>query len=197
MVEYRYPDFMPKEGELVLVRDSVNQEWRERRFCGYFPSYFPYVWHVLSEGSTTGWKTCAPGVTAIPSPVLCTKDDLPMPGQPILVRDDENAPWIARIFIQFSADDCSPWRVMSPVAANVGYRYAAHYNEQFWLVQQKEKEKPAASASRQVKKLAEILTTGCHSRSYCPMYNRGCPINSACANVTKEDWLAWAAKQED
>lgn len=130
-------------------------------------------------------------------PVIYTKEDQPLWGQPILVRDSANEEWTARIFLRFSAGDCAPWKVMSSVADDVGYRYAAHYDEQFWLAQQKKKAEPV-DASKQAEKLAAHLAKCCGDKHYwCPTGIESCPIYRPCCEVTKDDWLAWAAKQEN
>lgn len=196
MREYHYPDFMPKEGELILVRDLLVQGWRSRVFCEYRKGQnFPWCTRT-DDGTTSVWRRARP-CSAMPEPVLYTEEDLPMPGQPILVRDDEEAPWTARIFVKFVAEAASHWQVLSPAFGAIGFRYAAHYDEQFWLDQQK---KEPVNASKQAEKLAEVLARGCRTDciSCVRTDDNTCSLfGKACGQVTKEDWLAWAAKQED
>lgn len=186
MREYHYPDFMPKEGECVLVRDYLNQEWSTGTFCGFFKEYSPYCWRVCIENNTTAWKICAPS-----SPVRYTKEDLPIPGQPILVSDDAKE-WYPRLYAFHNARAEFPWR-----AGDRNWKYAAHYDEQFYLAQQK-KEVPM-DASKQAEKLAEALARKCARGCGCPNIAEGsCPLPvNDCRIVTKKDWLDWAAKQED
>lgn len=58
MEEYHYPDFMPKEGDLVLVRDFESEDWRVRTFISYRGGdYTFYAWRTHLGAL---WAHCAP-----------------------------------------------------------------------------------------------------------------------------------------
>lgn len=202
MKEYHYPDFMPKEGELIFVRDSKNHEWRIRAFYKYDRNAH-YPWYAqASNGALTVWRYAAP-YFVVPRLVLYAEEDQPMPGQPILVRDTPEGDWVCRIFSYYEKGASNPWRT----GRNIGYRYAAHYDEQFWLAQQKKEEEPKeeepkeeepVDAHKQAEKLADFLTNLCNA-AQCVLPRRMlCPSKANhCSKITKDDWLAWAAKQEN
>lgn len=55
MKEYSYPDFMPKKGGAVFVRDNIDQEWRKTVFDYYaYGTEYPWVCGRL------GWRYAAP-----------------------------------------------------------------------------------------------------------------------------------------
>lgn len=190
MVEYSYPDFMPKEGELILVRDLLTQGWRSRTFCEYQTGK-NYPWYTQTEeGVKVGWRYARPcSATAVATPVLYTKENPPISGQPILVSDDAKE-WNPRLYAFHNARAEFPW-----CAGDRNWKYAAHYDEQFWLAQQEKKKEPVG-ASKQAEKLAIVLAECCHGDD-CPTGRKPRPINVFCCKVTKKDWLAWAAKKED
>lgn len=194
MREYHYPDFMPRRGELILVRDSESQDWRTRTFHKYNRNA-QYPWYTRTMcGVTAVWKYAAP-YSAMSEPVLYTEEDQPMPGQPILARDHKDADWECRIFWRYDSTKELRWYD----SLSAGWRYAAHYDEQFWLAQQKKEEEPV-DASKQAERLAEVLANNCIT-SYecgCMKTKHSCPFSGRpCRQITKDDWLAWAAKQED
>lgn len=125
-------------------------------------------------------------------PVIYTKEDQPLLGQPILVSDDAGE-WHPRLYAYYNASAEFPWH-----AGDRNWKYAAQYDEQFWLAQQEKKAEPV-DAGKQAEKLAEALASNCVHNIDCGIARAGACLlpHRPCRRVIKDDWLAYASEQED
>lgn len=193
MKEYRYPDFMPKVGDFVLVRDCPGAKWKGGIFLQYEVGYlFPWRVDASDTSGALGWSYCMPAKEEAKPPVLYTKEDQPMSGQPILVRYYADDDWQCRLFNRYVEGEDAPWETVDDWPRR--WRYATRYDEQFWRAQQKKEEAPIVS--EQARKLAERLARCCNSSNVCPVAGESCPIMAPCLEVTKDNWLAWASRGE-